>query len=41
MINAAIKNFININSRGDMTFVIDALNEKCDDEIKKILESVQ
>lgn len=39
--NAAIEDFFNIISRGDMTFAIDDLNEKCDDEIKKILESVQ
>ncbi len=39
--NAAIEDFCNFISRSSMTFAVDDLmSEKCDDEIKKIIESV-
>lgn len=40
--NAAIEDFLNIIGRGDITFAVDdMIGEKCDDEIRKILKSVQ
>lgn len=39
--NAAIEDFCNFISRSSMTFAVDDLmSEKCNDEIKKIIESV-
>lgn len=42
IVGAAIEDFINIISRGDMNFAIyDLLNEKCDREIKRISEAAK
>lgn len=42
IVSAAIEDFVNIISRGDMNFAIyDLLNKKCDREIKRISEAVK